>query len=83
MFDLNRTENSILHEHISKLMRENSDLEKQLRSKKYWKNKAEKAIKENIYLKDHIKNLELELSILKAPRNIRNSDEWRKSHPFG
>ena len=31
----------------------------------YWKDKAEKAIKENLYLKDHIKNLELELNILK------------------
>lgn len=31
----------------------------------YWKDKAEKTIKENLYLKDHIKNLELELNILK------------------
>ena len=24
-----------------------------------------------------------EIEKLKAPRNIRNSDEWRKTHPFG
>ena len=31
----------------------------------YRRDKAEKAIKENLYLKDHIKHLELELNILK------------------
>jgi hypothetical protein len=31
----------------------------------YRKDKAEKTIKENLYLKDHIKHLELELNILK------------------
>ena len=64
-------------------MKEKDELERRLRSKKYWKDKAEKLKKENLYLKDHIKHLELELEILKAPRDIRNSDEWRKTHPFG
>jgi hypothetical protein len=31
----------------------------------YRRDKAEKTIKENLYLKDHIKHLELELNILK------------------
>lgn len=44
-------------------MREKSDLEKQLRSKKYWKDKAEKLQKENIILKEKLKYAELALNI--------------------
>lgn len=29
------------------------------------------------------KSYRKEIEELKAPRNIRNSDEWRKTHPFG
>jgi predicted nuclease with TOPRIM domain len=29
------------------------------------------------------KSYRKEIEKLKAPRNIRNSDEWRKTHPFG
>ena len=48
------------------MKKEKSELE----WRKYWKEKAEKLQKENIYLKDHIKHLELELAIWKAPRKI-------------
>jgi len=46
-------------------MKEKDALERQLRSKKYRRDKAEKLRRENLYLKDHIKHLELELSIWK------------------
>jgi hypothetical protein len=41
---------------------------------------------ENKKLRERIDELESyreEIEKLKAPRNIRNSDEWRKTHPFG
>jgi hypothetical protein len=43
----------------------NRKLKSQAKNRDYWREKAENLMKENLYLKDHIKLLELELNIWK------------------
>lgn len=50
---------------IARLKQEERKKKSVMVNRDYRKDKAEKAIKENLYLKDHIKHLELELNILK------------------
>lgn len=50
-------------------------------SRDYWKEKAEKLIKENVVLKSKLKNAELELEILRPYETTeqpkRNSPYWK------
>ena len=50
---------------IARLKQEERKKKSIMANRDYWKEKAEKLQKENLYLKDHIKHLELELNILK------------------
>ena len=50
---------------LARLKQEERKKKSVMANRDYRKDKAEKAIKENLYLKDHIKHLELELNILK------------------
>jgi len=63
------------------------DLEKENKKLKERIDELEKCnlnLQERLDRKEELnKSYRKEIEELKAPRNIRNSDEWRKTHPFG